>query len=100
MNASAAPPVQAPTPPPAAVNPGVSGIDAVWRTINGMFDAFMAMLPLLAAGIIVFLLLMVLAGLVRRLAERGLARTAEPNAVAAIGRIAYVAMAGLAALVA
>ncbi len=77
-----------------------TGVDAIWRTINGMANSFLAMLPLLVAGIVVFLVLLLAASLIRRLAERGLARAAAPNAATAIGRLLYVAMKALAGLIA
>lgn len=76
------------------------GLGTVWQTVNGMVNSFLAMLPLLAAGIIVFLLLLLAARLVRRIAERALSRSAEPSAALAISRILYVGLLALAGLIA
>lgn len=75
-------------------------IATIWQTVNGMADSFVAMLPMLAAGIIVFLLLLVVARLARRVAERALSRSAQPNAALAIGRILHVGLITLAGLIA
>lgn len=85
---------------PALATGAWSGVDAVWQTINGMANSFLAMLPLLIAGIAVFLLLLLTASFIRKLAERALARAAAPNAATAIGRLLHVGMTALAALIA
>lgn len=89
--------------PPAATRAVVdarSGVDAIWRTVDGMVGSFLAMLPLLVAALVVFLLLLALARVGRRVVERTLSRAANPDAATAIGRILYIAMIALAGLVA
>ena len=49
---------------------------AVWQTLDDMIDGFLAMLPLLIAGLLIFIVLLLLAGVLRRLAERALNRAA------------------------
>ncbi len=92
--------MRAQTPTARPVPESDSDLDAIWRTMNGMVESFLGLLPLLAAGLLVFLALLILARLARRVVERALARAAAPNAAAAIGRIVHVAMIALAALVA
>lgn len=86
------------TAPPAAagVHPG-----EIWATVNGMVNDFLAMLPLLAAGIVVFLLFWALASGVRRGVENVAKRRSEfPSAATAFGRLAYIALMLLGLLVA
>jgi small-conductance mechanosensitive channel len=89
---------QAAARPLPAREPAAAGFATIWQTVNGMAQGFMAMLPLLAAGIIVFAILLLVARTVRRVAERALSRT-EPNAATAIGRILYAGLVALAALI-
>jgi small conductance mechanosensitive channel len=81
---------------------GVVGanVGLIWRTADRLLDGFFAMIPLLMAGFIVFVLLLLLAKGVRALAERALARTSNRSAATAIGRILYILLIGLAALIA
>lgn len=69
-------------PPSAAqVHPG-----EIWATVNGMVNDFLAMLPLLAAGGVVFLLFWALASGVRRGVEKVAKRRSEfPSAATAFG---------------
>lgn len=72
----------------------------IWATVDRLLDGFLAMLPLLAVAVIVFVLLLFAARGVRYLAEKALARTSNQGAATAIGRLLYVAMVGLAVLIA
>lgn len=100
MRAMATPLVQAAVGSSAPVGSAQSGVDAIWFTFSRMLDSVLAMLPLLAAGIVVFLILLVAASMARRLAERALSRAAAPNAATAIGRMLHVSLVVLAGLVA
>jgi len=72
----------------------------VVKTIDRLLDGFLALLPLLAVALVVFVALLFAARGVRYLAERALSRTSNRGAVTAIGRLLYVAMVGLAVLIA
>ena len=76
-----------------------ANVSLIWRTTDRLLDSFLAMIPLLIAGLVVFLLLLIAAKVVRYLLERGLARTSNRSAAAAIGRIVYILLIGLAVLV-
>ena len=80
------------------------GIDAdfgaIRGTIDNMLDGFLAMLPLLAAALVIFIVLLFLARGVRSLAERALARSSNRSAATAIGRMLYIFMIGIAVLIA
>jgi len=74
---------------------------AVLETANGMINAFLAMLPLLVAGVIVFLIFWGIASTVRRTVEALARRRSEfPSAATAIGRLAYFAIILLGLLIA
>jgi small conductance mechanosensitive channel len=77
-----------------------ANVDLIWRTADRLLDGFFAMIPLLVAGLVVFALLLLLARGVRALLERALARTSNQSAAVAIGRIIYILLIGLAALIA
>lgn len=87
-----------------AAAPSDAGIDAnfgvIRATIDRMLDGFLSMLPLLAAAILVFVLLVFAARGLRYLAEKALRRSSNQSAATAIGRLMYVAMVGLAVLIA
>ena len=84
------------TPSSAGVHPS-----EIWATVNGMANGFLAMLPLLAVGAVVFLLFWGLASGVSR-AVVGLAkrRSDFPSAATAFGRLAYIGIILLGLLVA
>lgn len=71
----------------------------IWRTVDRLLDDFLAMLPLLFAGLLAFLLLWLVAKVVRAGLERVLARSSNRSAATAIGRIAYVLLLALAVLI-
>ena len=75
-------------------------VHLIWRAVDRLLDGFLAMLPLLVAGIIVFVLLLLLAKGVRCVVERALARTENRSAATAIGRILYILLVSIAALIA
>jgi small conductance mechanosensitive channel len=77
-----------------------ANVGLIWRTADRLLDSFFAMIPLLVAGLVVFALLLLIAKGVRALAERALARTSNRSAATAIGRILYILLIGLAALIA
>ena len=83
---------------------GAGVIDAnvglIWRTADGLLDGLFAMIPLLIAALVVFVVLLFLAKGVRYLAERALARTSNRSAATAIGRILYIVMLAMALLIA
>jgi len=80
----------------ASVHPG-----QIIGTVNGMVNGFLAMLPLLAAGIVVFLIFWAAASGVRRSVEAIAARRSEfPSAATAFGRLAYIAIMLLGVLIA
>lgn len=83
---------------------GAGTIDAnfnlIWVTVDRLLDGFLALLPLLLAGIIVFIVLLFVAKGVRSLATRALARSSNQSAATAIGRILYIALIGIALLIA
>ncbi len=87
-----------------AAAPSDTGIDAnfsvILATVDRLLDGFLAMLPLLAAAILVFVLLLLTARGVRYLAEKALKRSSNQSAASAIGRLLYVAMVALAVLIA
>ncbi|WP_217989551.1 mechanosensitive ion channel family protein [Sphingomonas lenta] len=67
--------------------------------MDRLLDDFLAMLPLLFAGLLAFLLLWLIAKVVRAGLERVLARSSNRSAATAIGRIAYVLLLALAVLI-
>jgi len=73
---------------------------AIWATVDRLIDSTLAMLPLLAAGIIVFVLLLFVARGLRYTVEKALARSSNRGAARAVGRLLYVAMIALAVLIA
>ena len=87
-----------------AAAPSDTLIDAnfglIWAAVDNLIDGFLAMLPLLAAGIVIFVLLLFTARGVRYLAEKALRRSSNRSAAIAISRLLYVAMVGLAVLIA
>ncbi len=87
-----------------AAPPSDALIDAnfglIWATVDNLLDGFLAMLPLLAAAIAIFVLLMFSARGVRHMAEKALRRSSNRSAAIAISRLLYVAMVGLALLIA
>lgn len=87
-----------------AATPSDTRIDAnfsvILATVDRLLDGFLAMLPLLAAAILVFVLLLLAARGVRYLAEKALRRSSNQSAATAIGRLLYVAMVALAVLIA
>ncbi len=87
-----------------AAAPSDSVIDAnfglIWATVDKLIDGFLAMLPLLAAASVIFVLLLFAARGVRHLAEKALRRSSNRSAAIAISRLLYVAMVGLAVLIA
>lgn len=72
----------------------------VWRTVDRLLDSFLAMLPLLVAGLVVFVVLLLAAKGVRRVVTRALARSSNHSAATAVGRILYIALVGVALLIA
>lgn len=72
----------------------------IWATVDNLIDGFLALLPLLAAAIVIFVLLLFAARGVRHLAEKALRRSSNRSAAIAISRLLYVAMVGLAVLIA
>ena len=88
--------MNASSPTASAVHPS-----AIWATVNGMVNAFLAMLPLLAAGVVVFLIFWGIASAVRRSVQKVAARRSEfPGAATAFGRLAYIAIMLLGLLIA
>ncbi len=87
-----------------AAAPADTIIDAnfgvIRATVDRLLDGFLAMLPLLAAAILVFVLLLFAARGLRHLTERALRRSSNQSAATAIGRLLYVAMVGVAVLIA
>ena len=87
-----------------AAGPAESVIDAnfglIWATVDRLIDGFLAMLPLLVAAIIVFVLLVFAARGLRHVTEKALKRSSNQSAATAIGRLLYVAMIGLALMIA
>ena len=87
-----------------AAAPSDTLIDAnfglIRAAVDNLIDGFLAMLPLLAAGIVIFVLLLFTARGVRYLAEKALRRSSNRSAAIAISRLLYVAMVGLAVLIA
>ena len=71
-----------------------ANVDLIWRTADRLLDGFFAMIPLLVAALVVFLVLLFLAKGVRYFAERALARTSNRSAATAIGRILYILLLG------
>lgn len=90
------------TAPPRDATPGVidANVNLIWGTVDRLLDGFLAMLPLLAVAVVVFVLLLFAAKGVRSLVERVLARSSNRNAATAIGRILYIVLISLAALIA
>ncbi len=77
-----------------------ANVELIWRTVDRLLDGFLVMIPLLGAGLVVFVVLLFAAKGVRSLAERALARTSNRSAATAIGRILYILLVGLAVLIA
>lgn len=77
-----------------------ANVGVVWGTVDRLLDGFVAMLPLLVAGLAVFIVLLFAAKGVRRLVTRALARSSNQNAATAVGRIVYILLIGLALLIA
>lgn len=77
-----------------------ANVGLIWQTVDRLLDGFLAMLPLLVAGLLVFLVLLMLAKAVRYGVERALARSSNRSAAIAIGRILYILMLGIALLIA
>lgn len=75
-------------------------VGIIWATVDRLLDGFLALLPLLAVALVVFVLLLFAARGVRALAERALARASNRSAATAVGRLLYVAMVALAVLIA
>ena len=75
--------------------------DAIWDPLREMAHDFVAMLPLLAAGLVVFALFVGVASAVRRGVEKVARERSEfPGAATAFGRLAYIVLVGLGMLVA
>lgn len=82
------------------VAPGIHPSE-IWATIDGMVNGFLGMLPLLGAGLVVFLVFWGAATGIRNLIERVTAQRSEyPGAGKAIGRLAYIAIMLLGLLIA
>jgi small conductance mechanosensitive channel len=91
------------TPPVSANTPTAKGIhpSEILATINGMVNGFLAMLPLLFAGLLVFLIFWAIAVGARNSIQRVSAKRSEyPGAGKAFGRLAYIALMLLGVLVA
>ncbi len=73
---------------------------AIWATVDRLLDGLLAMLPLLAAAIFIFVLLLFAARGLRHMTEKALRRSANRSAATAIGRLFYVAMVAIAAMIA
>ena len=84
----------------AAVAKVEPNVNLIWRTVDGLLDGFLALLPLLLVAVVVFVVLLVIAKGLRHLAERALSRTSNRSAATAIGRILYIVMVSLAVLIA
>lgn len=86
------------------VGAGSNAVDAnfgvIRATADRLLDNTLAMIPLLVAALVVFVVLLFVAKGVRYLVERGLARSSDRGAATAIGRILYILMVGVAVLVA
>ncbi len=79
----------------------VTETSAAWRTVTDMGHGFVAMLPRLAVGLVVFLLFWAVAAATRRSVQSVARRRLEfPGAATAFGRLAYAAILLLGALVA
>jgi small conductance mechanosensitive channel len=76
-----------------------ANVNLIWSTADRIVDGFLAMVPLLIAGLLVFFLLVFVAKGVRALIERALARTSNRSAATAIGRITYILLIALALLI-
>jgi len=74
-------------------------IGNIWRTLDRMLDGFLATLPLFVVAIVVFVVLLFAAKFIRRIAERGLARSSNESAATAIGRLLYVVLVAVALLI-
>lgn len=72
----------------------------VFATFDRLLEGLLAMIPLLGAAILVFVLLLFAARGVRYLTEKALRRSSNQSAATAIGRLMHVAMVGLAVLIA
>jgi small-conductance mechanosensitive channel len=74
-------------------------VNLIWSAVDRLLDGFLAMLPLLVAGLVVFVVLLFIAKGLRRLVTRALARSSNKSAATAIGRIVYVLLIGIAILI-
>ncbi|WP_242098389.1 mechanosensitive ion channel family protein [Sphingomonas sp. CROZ-RG-20F-R02-07] len=84
------------TPAAPSINPS-----AIWATVDGMINGFLAMLPLLGAALVVFLIFWGAAVGTRNAIERVTSQRSEyPGAGKAFGRLAYIAMMLLGLLIA
>lgn len=86
-----------------AAPPQAAGVhpSEIWATVNGMINGFLAMLPLLGAGVVVFLIFWAIASGVSRGVEGVARRRSEfPGAATAFGRLAYIGIMLLGLLIA
>ncbi len=80
---------------------GLGASAAIWRTLTAMATGFLEMLPLLAAGLAVFLVFWAIAAATRRSVQRVARQRLEfPGAATAVARLAYVVIMLLGLLVA
>lgn len=78
-----------------------SGANAILTTVQSMAIGFLGMLPLLTAGLVVFLIFWGIATAVRGTVERMAKQRSEfPSAATAFGRLAYIALMLLGVLIA
>jgi small conductance mechanosensitive channel len=77
-----------------------ANFSVIMITVNRLINGLLAMLPLLVAAILVFLLLLFAAKGLRHVAQRALKRSSNQSAATAISRLLYVAMVALAVLIA
>jgi len=72
-----------------AGEPGIvnANVNLIWSAVDRLLDGFLAMLPLLFAGLVVFVVLLFVAKGVRGLVTRALARSSNQSAAIAIGRM-------------
>ena len=73
----------------------------IWDTVLGMVNGFLAMLPLLGVGLVVFIIFWVVASFVSSTIERVSAQRSDyPGTGKAFGRLAYIALMLLGVLIA
>lgn len=77
-----------------------ANIGLIRASVDRLLDGFLALLPLLAVAVVVFLLLLFAARGARFLAEKSLNRSSNRSAATAIGRLIYVALIAIAFLIA